>query len=432
MPADGRKCPVVECRIKRREDHMKDRNIFRLANGIRVVHQRIPTTAIVHCGIVLDVGSRDENPDNQGIAHFWEHMAFKGTKRRKTIEIISSLDSVGGELNAYTDKEKIAFYASVRKEYFELAVDVLSDITFHSVFPEKELEKERGVILEEMAMYKDSPDDSLQDEFEAVVYKQHPMGMNILGREETIKSFRKKDFVSFFRNHINTSRIVFSCVGNISQDEVQRLAKKYLEKFFNICLNGKRKRFNNYRPAETILRRAVKQAKCAIGRDAYPVKHEDRIPLYMLVNMLGGPGMNSQLNLALREKYGFVYSVEAHYIPYTDTGMFAVFFGTEPKQLDKCINLVKKELMRFTDRPLSARKLSAMKEQIKGQLAMSEENNLSLMLMMGRSVLDFGRVPSLEEIFADIDDASSSRLQDIAQDIFDERKLSFLTMIPEA
>jgi predicted Zn-dependent peptidase len=409
---------------------MKDRTIFRLSNGIRVVHERIPTTAIVHCGIILDVGSRDENFDNQGIAHFWEHMAFKGTRRRKTIDILSSLDSIGGELNAYTDKEKIAFYASVRREYFERAIDVLSDITFHSVFPERELEKERGVILEEMAMYKDSPDDSLQDEFEAVVYQKHPMGMNILGREDTIQSFRKKDFVSFFKNHMNTSRIVFSCVGNISHDEVQRLAKKYLEGFRNTCLNGRRKRFSNYRAQEQILRRTVKQAKCAMGRDAYHIKHDDRIPLFMLVNMLGGPGMNSQLNLALREKYGFVYSVEAHYIPYTDTGMFAVFFGTEPRQLDKCIRLVKRELNRHCEKPLSARKLQAMKEQIKGQLAMAEENNLNLMLMMGRTVLDSGSVPTLEEIFQKIDETDAQRLQDIAQDIFDERKLSVLTMVP--
>lgn len=409
---------------------MKDRTIFKLSNGIRVVHERIPSTAIVHCGIILDVGSRDENFDNQGIAHFWEHMAFKGTRKRKSIDIISSLDSIGGELNAYTDKEKIAFYASVRKEYFERAVDVLSDITFHSVFPERELEKERGVILEEMAMYKDSPDDSLQDEFEAVVYQKHPMGMNILGREETVRSFRKKDFVSFFKNHMDTSRIVFSCVGNISHDEVQRLAKKYLEGFRNTCLNGKRKRFSNYKAQEQILMRTVKQAKCAMGRDAYHIKHEDRIPLFMLVNMLGGPGMNSQLNLALRERYGFVYSVEAHYIPYTDTGMFAVFFGTEPRQLDKCIRLVKKELNRHCEKPLSQRKLQAMKEQIKGQLAMAEENNLNLMLMMGRTILDSGSVPTLEEIFQKIDETDAQKLQDIAQDIFDERKLSLLTMVP--
>ena len=409
---------------------MRDCTIFTLPNGIRVVHQRVPTTAIVHCGIVLDIGSRDETSENQGIAHFWEHMAFKGTRRRKTLDIISSLDAVGGELNAYTDKEKIAFYASVRSEYFERAVDLLSDITFYSIFPEKELEKERGVILEEMAMYYDSPDEALQDEFEAVVYKNHPMGMNILGSVETVNAFRKKDFVSFFKNHIDTKRIVFSCVGNISLDVVERLAKKYLDGFHAQHANGKRKKITTYKPREEILRRTVKQAKCAIGRDAYPIHHEDRIPLYLLVNILGGPGMNSRLNLSLREKYGFVYSVDAHYIPYSDTGMFAVFFGTEPKQLDKCINLVKKELDKFCQKPLSARQLSAAKEQIKGQLAMSEENNLSLMLMMARSVLLYNRVPKLEEIFEKIDAIKGPRLQSVAEDIFDEKKLTYLTMIP--
>jgi predicted Zn-dependent peptidase len=409
---------------------MRDCTIFTLPNGIRVVHQRVPTTAIVHCGIVLDIGSRDETIENQGIAHFWEHMAFKGTRRRKTLDIISSLDAVGGELNAYTDKEKIAFYASVRTEYFERAVDLLSDITFYSVFPEKELEKERGVILEEMAMYYDSPDEALQDEFEAVVYKNHPMGMNILGSVDTVNSFRKKDFVTFFKNHIDTKRIVFSCVGNVSLEVVERLARKYLDGFHAQHANGKRKKFATYKPREEILRRTVKQAKCAIGRDAYPIHHEDRIPLYLLVNILGGPGMNSRLNLSLREKYGFVYSVDAHYIPYSDTGMFAVFFGTEPKQLEKCIGLVRKELDKFCQKPLSARQLKEAKEQIKGQMAMSEENNLSLMLMMGRSVLLYNRVPKLEEIFEKIDNLTASRLQGVAEDIFDEKKLTYLTMIP--
>lgn len=411
---------------------MRDATIFTLSNGIRVVHQQITTTAIVHCGLVLDIGSRDESFSNQGIAHFWEHMAFKGTRKRKTLDIITGLDSVGGELNAYTDKEKIAFYASVRKEYFERAVDILSDITLHSIFPEKELEKERGVILEEMAMYFDSPDESLQDEFESVVYRNHPMGMNILGREETVKSFRKKDFVTFFRDHLNTRRVVFSCVGNVTRDEVERLAKKYLEGFQTIHLNGRRKKFSSYKPGYQVMNRTVKQAKCAIGRDAYPIHNENRIPLYLLVNILGGPGMNSRLNLSLREKHGLVYSIDAHYIPYSDTGMFAVFFGTEPKQLDKCLNLVKKELERFRDRPLSKPQLAAAKEQIKGQLAMSEENNLSLMLMMGRSVLLYGRVPKLEEIFHTIDSVTALKLQDVAQDIFDEKKLSYLTMMPES
>jgi predicted Zn-dependent peptidase len=279
-------------------------------------------------------------------------------------------------------------------------------------------------------MYYDSPDEALQDEFEAVVYKNHPMGMNILGSVDTVNSFRKKDFVSFFKNHIDTRRIVFSCVGNISLDVVERLAKKYLDGFHAQHANGKRKKFATYKPREEILRRTVKQAKCAIGRDAYPIHHEDRIPLYLLVNILGGPGMNSRLNLSLREKYGFVYSVDAHYIPYSDTGMFAVFFGTEPKQLDKCIKLVKKELDKFCQKPLSSRQLSAAKEQIKGQLAMSEENNLSLMLMMGRSVLLYNRVPKLDEIFEKIDAIKGPRLQSVAEDIFDEKKLTYLTMIP--
>lgn len=410
---------------------MRNIKIFRLSNGIQVVHQHLATTKIVHCGIIIDVGSRDENTDNQGIAHFWEHMAFKGTKRRRSFNIINSLDSVGGELNAYTDKEKVVFYASVRDQYFERAVDILSDITFYSIFPQNQIEKERGVILEEMSMYFDSPDESLQDEFEAIVYKNHPMGMNILGKPETVKSFKKKDFLTFFKKNLSTEKIVFSCVGNISLDEVERLAKKYFEGIVTKKARASRKKFKKYEAQEAILKRTVKQAKCAIGRDAYSLMNDKRIPLFILVNMLGGPGMNSRLNLALREKYGFVYSIDAHYIPYTDTGMFAVFFGTEPKQLDRCISLVKKELNRFCEKPLTARQLDSAKEQIKGQLAMAEENNLSLMLMMGRSVLDLGRVPTLEEIYYQIDETDSFKLRDIAQEIFDETKLSYLIMEPE-
>src|SRR5688572_4576128 len=190
---------------------MRNIKIFKLANGIRVVHQQLATTQIVHCGIILDIGSRDENTDNQGIAHFWEHMAFKGTKRRRSFNIINSLDSVGGELNAYTDKEKVVFYASVRDEYFERAVDVLSDITFHSVFPDYQIEKERGVILEEMAMYHDSPDESLQDEFEAIVYKNHPMAITILAKPKTAKPSPNPDSRPFLNKTLITTKTAFRC-----------------------------------------------------------------------------------------------------------------------------------------------------------------------------------------------------------------------------
>jgi predicted Zn-dependent peptidase len=255
--------------------------------------------------------------------------------------------------------------------------------------------------------------------------------MNILGRPQTVKSFKKRDFVNFVKNHLGTDKIVFSCVGNITMQEVERIARIYLEPIPKQKATAKRKKFHYYEPDETILKRTVKQAKCAIGRDAYPLNHENRIPLFLLVNILGGPGMNSRLNLALREKYGFVYSIDAHYIPYTDTGMFAVFFGTEPKQLERCITLVKRELNRFCDKPLTSRQLASAKEQIKGQLAMAEENNLSMMLMMGRSVIDLGTVPSLDEIYATIDNITSSKLLKIANDIFNERMLSYLTMEPE-
>ncbi len=409
---------------------MRDCTIFELANGIRVVHQHLPATAIVHCGIFLGIGSRDETLANQGIAHFWEHMAFKGTRKRNALDIINSLDAVGGELNAYTEKEKIVFYASVRDQYFEHAVDVLTDITFNSIFPEKELEKERGVILEEMGMYFDSPDDSLQDELEAVIFKNHPMGMNILGREETILNFRKNDFRDFFKEHADSRRIVFSCAGNISLDEVERLAKKYLERKSSFRSTKKRKKYTAYHKREKVLPRGVKQTRCAIGRDAYPMLHENRIPLYVLVNMLGGPGMNSRLNLSVRERYGLVYSIDAHYVSYTDTGMLAIYFGTEPKQVKKCLTLIRKELDRFCDRKLTPRQLAQAKEQIKGQLAMAEENNLGLMIMMGRSVLDFGRVPLLSEVFNKIDSVEALTIQQVANEMFAEDGLSYLMMEP--
>lgn len=405
---------------------MKDCTIFKLSNGIRVVHQHIAHTKIVHCGLFLGIGSRDENTENQGIAHFWEHMAFKGTKKRSTLDIITSLDSVGGELNAYTDKEKIVFFASVRDEYFERAVDLLADITFNSTLLEKELEKERGVILEEMSMYLDSPDDSLQDEFENIVYPKHPMGMNILGRKETVSRFTRKDFKQFFDENLSNDKIVFSCIGNITLAEVEKMAKRYLEKRSLGKAIAKRKKINIYKPNEKILTRTVKQAKCAIGSRAYPIHHNDRVAFYVLVNMLGGPGMNSRLNLSLRERYGYVYSIDAHYIPYSDTGLFAIFFGTEPKQLDRCIKLVKKELQRFRETKLTHKQLNEAKEQIKGQMAMSEENNLSLMMMMGRSILDYNRVPTIEEVFEKINAITPTKMQRIANEMFREKELSQL------
>lgn len=410
---------------------MSDYDIYTLPNGIRLIHKEITTTKLIHCGFMLDIGSRDENEHNQGIAHFWEHMVFKGTKKRKAFHIINRLEALGGELNAYTTKEKITFYATVLDKYFEKALELLSDITFNSSFPEKQIEKERQVILEEMAMYYDSPEDAIQDDFDTVIYGDHPLGMNILGTSETVKSFRQKDFYGFVQDHLDTEQLVFTSVGNIPFKKVIRLAEKWLVPIPSKSGRSKREPFAGYMPQYLQKERPITQAHCAIGRVAYPIEHEKRVPFFMLTNILGGPGMNSRLNLALREKYGFVYNIDASYTPYTDTGLFSIFFATEKKQLKRSINLVMKELSILRNKPLGIRQLQVAKEQLMGQMAMAEENNLNLMLYMGKSLLDRQRIDSLDDIFDKIRNTTADDLMDVANEMFQEEQLSMLTFIPK-
>jgi predicted Zn-dependent peptidase len=409
---------------------MSAHKIYTLENGIRVAHHQVTTTKIVHCGIMLDVGSRDETPANQGIAHFWEHMAFKGTRKRKAFHILNRLESLGGELNAFTDKEKILFFASIRDEYFERAVDLLADITFNSIFPRDQIERERHVILEEMAMYEDNPEDSLQDEFDKIIFSGHPLGTNILGTKKTVESVRRKDFTDFVKASMDTSRIIFSCVGNVSKDEIIRLATKYMGHVPKMRSAKQRRKFNHYLPKTATLHRDIKQARCAIGNTAYKVSDRKSIPFYMLTNILGGSGMNSRLNLALREKYGFVYSIAAQYISFTDAGLFVISFGTEPSQLDRSIDLVKAELKKLKTEPLGKKQLASAKEQIKGQFAMAEENNVGYMIMQARNLLDLGRVPSIDEMFSRIKETTAGDLIELADEIFNEKHLSYLLMKP--
>lgn len=409
---------------------MRHHHIFTLANGIRVVHNPVTSSKIVHCGIMLDIGSRDETPENQGIAHFWEHMAFKGTRKRKAYHILNRLESLGGELNAFTDKEKILFYASLRDDYFERAIELLTDITFQSVFPAGQIARERKVILEEMSMYHDDPDDSLQDEFDAVVFKGHSLGMNVLGAPHTVKHFQRKDFRSFIDRHLDTRRTVFSVVGNLAPDRVVALAEKYLGVIPRTTSRVRRAPFVSYTPSRVELQRPVKQARCAMGRTAFPTTHPRRIPFFMLINLLGGGGMNSRLNLALREKHGFVYTIGAQFVPFTDTGLLVINFGTEPTQLDRSLELVKQELRKLKETKLGTRQLSSAKEQLLGQIAMAEENNIGFMMMMARSLLDQNRITPLEEIFERIEQITAAELQQLAIDMFDEKAMSTLMMVP--
>lgn len=410
---------------------MKEYEVYTLKNGIRVIHREVSHTKVAHCGFILDVGSRDENVNQQGLAHFWEHMAFKGTKKRKSFHVINRLEVLGGELNAYTTKEKICFYASILDIHYDKAFELLADITFNSAFPAREIEKERSVILEEMSMYLDTPEDAIQDDFENLIFGKHPLGFNILGTSDSVMTFKDRDFKKFVKENVDTHKLIFSSIGNIPFSAVKKLADKYLAPIPERNATSKRILFKGYRPSLLEKKRPTGQAHCMIGRPAYKIKDKKRMPFFMLVNLLGGPAMNSKLNLALREKYGFVYAVEANYTPFIDTGLFSVYFATEKKQLDKSIQLVLKELKKMKEKPLSPTQLHLCKEQLMGQLAMAEESNINFMQMMGKSMLDLGYIDSLEKIFAGISKVTAKELREIANEIFNEQELSYLKYIPQ-
>ena len=409
---------------------MLDYHIHTLPNGIRIVHKQVTHTKIAHSGFIMDIGSRDELADELGLAHFWEHMAFKGTAKRKSFHIINSLESVGGELNAYTTKEKVCFYSSVLDKHFERSFELLTDITFRSIFPEKEIEKERGVILEEMAMYLDTPEDAIVDEFDAVVYPRHPLGNNILGTKESVSGFQKQNFLHFIDRNLSTDALVFCSVSNLPFEKVVKLAEKFLADIPRISKKIERLPVARYAPQHITIEKPISQAHCVLGSPAYALADERRIPFFMLVNLLGGPGMNSRLNLAVREKHGLVYTIDANYATYIDTGLMTIYFGTEKKQLKRTTSLVLKELKKLREKPLGSLQLHTAKEQLMGQLAMAEESNMGLMMMMGKSILDLDKVESLNEIFDKIKSIKAGELVDIANDVLREEQLSFLNYVP--
>lgn len=410
---------------------MEDISIFALDNGIRVVHKQVTNTKILHCGIILDIGSRDEMPEQYGIAHFWEHMAFKGTKRRKAYHIINSLDSVGGELNAYTTKEKICFYASVLDSFDDKAVELLTDITFNATFPQKQLDKERQVILEEMAMYEDTPEDAIQDELDEIVFKGHPMAHNILGTRKNVKSFSRQDFADFISANINTDRVVVSFVGNLPLKRIKKLADKHLSGIPRQNFGRTRDVFTQFNTEHIQLDKEIIQAHFSMGKPAFPISHAKRIPFAMLVNLLGGPGMTSRLNLALRERLGYVYGIDAQYHAYSNTGLLSFLFATEKKNLKRSINVVNREIKRVRDTKLGKVQLHSLKEQMMGHLAMAAENNVGMMLSIGKSLLDLEKINSIDDIFKEIQVVTASELLELANEELDIDSMSTLTYLPK-
>lgn len=401
------------------------------SNGIRVIHKQTPHSQVAHCGFVLDIGSRDEKPHQQGIAHFWEHMAFKGTHKRKAFHIINRLESVGGELNAHTTKEKICFYASFLDKHYEKAVELLADITFDSVFPENQIERERNVILEEMAMYLDTPDDALQDEFDTIIFENHQLGNNILGTSESVAAFKRQDFNDFVQENINTHQVIFASVGNLPFKKVLKIAEKYIAQIPESNAQKIRTPFEHYTPKSVQKSNPASQAYCAIGKTAYSFHHPKRAIFSVINNILGGPTLNSRLNLALRERYGYVYSIDANFSPYTDTGLFSIYFSTEKKHLQRSTEIILKEFRKLREVKMGTMQLHQAKEQILGQLAMAEESNLNFMLMLGNNLLDAGRIESIQEIFEHIKTITAEDILEVSNEMLGEKDLSFLTYLPD-
>jgi predicted Zn-dependent peptidase len=396
-----------------------------LDNGIRLVHYPIPGL-VAHCGLIINTGSRDETMAEHGIAHFIEHMLFKGTKKRKAYHILSRLEDVGGELNAYTTKEETAIHASFLKEDYARAVELISDITFNSVFPEKEIAKEKDVVIEEINSYLDNPSELIFDDFEELIFSNQPIGRNILGTPKSVKSFSRKMINNFISSNYNTSQMVFCSVGNIPDDRILNLFKTNFGhiKTDSTIRNDTRQWL--YKPSTVTKKMETYQNHCIIGNLAYDLKNKRRMGMFLLNNILGGQGLNSRLNLSLREKNGLAYNVESSYSPYVDTGIFSIYFGTDSKYLNKSITIALRELEKLRTAKLGTIQLSKAKSQIKGYLARGYENHESLMLSLGKSLLIFDRIDTIEELCKKIDDVTASELLETANDIFEPSKLSTL------
>lgn len=397
-----------------------------LSNGIRIVHKYTDSN-IAHCGLIINTGSRDELEDETGIAHFIEHCIFKGTSKRKSYHIINRIDSVGGDLNAYTTKEETFVYASFLKEYYPRTLELFADIVFNSLFPEKEINKEKDVVIEEISSYKDSPSELIFDEFEQQVFKNHSLGNLILGSAKDIKRYKSKNLINFVKRVYNTNEMVICSVGKIDFKSLVKFCEKFFGKFEPNSRTFKRQIFNNYTPESITKNKKTFQSHCLLGNIAYPLSDDRKTALSFLTNLLGGPAMNSRLSIALREKNGLSYNIEASYTPYSDTGLFCIYFGTDNSTYNKAVNTVINELNKLKNNKLGINQLNSFKKQYKGQIELSFDSNQNEMLSIGKSYLVYNKVDNIRDICKKIDNLNSEQILEVANEILDDSKLSFLT-----
>jgi predicted Zn-dependent peptidase len=399
--------------------------IFTLSNRIRVVYVHAPAQ-VAHLGVTILAGSRYETKAEDGLAHFLEHCIFKGTKKRRSLHILSRLDSVGGELNAYTTKEEICVYASFTKEYIRRSSELISDIILNSTFPPKEIEKEKEIILDEINSYLDSPSDKIFDDFEEHLFKNHVLGNNILGTKESINSFTQEDLLHYVKRFFYPENMVISFVGDISLNKLKAILEKDFSTLKNNSTPQKPVDFNSYQPFKIRSREANFQTHGIIGSLAPSYNDEQRRAMTLLINVLGGPALNSRLILSIREKYGYSYNIEANYTPFAETGYWSIYFGTDQKYLNKTIKLIYKELKLIREKTFTHSQLKSAKEQLKGHLALSLDSNSGIMLGLGKSLLLFNQIDSIQEIYAGIDKITVQDLQEVATKYFDESTISEL------
>ena len=399
--------------------------IHELKNGIRLVHRQ-QRGSVAHLGVIINAGSRDEKPDQQGLAHFIEHLIFKGTQKRSNFQVLSRLENVGADLNAFTTKEDTSVYVSIQGKYYQRAADLLADIVFHSVFPGKEIEKEKAVVMDEINSYRDNPAEWIHDEFDELVFKDHPLGRNILGTRAKLKNYTRNDVLGFHNANYIPSRVVLSSIANISLNKAITVAEKY---FGTVAADQSalvRQHFSGYTPETLTKRYSRHQAHVVIGNTACNAHDERRFAMALLNNILGGPAMNSRLNIALREKNGIAYNLESNYQPFSDTGLFSIYCGTDENLMQKAIELIHKELIKFRTVSLTPAGLHTAQRQLKGQLTISLESHQNEMLAMGKNLLVYGKVDPVEEMYRKIDSISAADLIDMANDVFDPSRLSTL------
>lgn len=401
-------------------------NTFTLPNGLRVIHAPSPTN-VAYCGYAVDAGTRDEQPHEQGMAHFVEHLIFKGTHKRKAWHILNRMENVGGDLNAYTNKEETVVYSAFLKEHFSRAAELLTDIVFHSTYPQQEIDKEVEVIIDEIQSYEDSPAELIFDDFEELIFPNHPLGRNILGKPDLLRNFTSQDALNFTRRYYRSTNMVFFILGDIDFRKALRTLEKITADIPSPAVEGYHRQSPlPYRPQHLTIHKDTHQAHVMIGGRGYHAYDERRTGLYLLNNILGGPGMNSRLNVSLRERRGLVYNVESNLTSYTDTGTFCIYFGCDPEDVDSCISLVRKELKQLRDRALTTAQLHAAKKQIIGQIGVASDNFENNALDMGKCFLHYGKYDSREEVYRRIEELTASQLLEIANEVLTEEYLSQL------